>query len=162
MLRFVSLILVLVLACTVKAQVGTQCVTTGPNNCRGCCKAKFDAGTMQNDQSCLTPECSPFLTQGSPVPVAEAVAPVAEAVAPVAEAVAPVAEAVDPVAEAVAAAAEAVAPVVEAVAPVADAAAPVVEAISVPPVPVDTVATDGVMGKCVGLAVLSIILMAMI
>ena len=148
MLRFVSLILVLVLACTVKAQVGTQCVTTGPNNCRGCCKAKFDAGTMQNDQSCLTPECSPFLTQGSPVPAAEAVAPVAEAVAPVAEAVAPVAEAVAPVAEAVA-------PVVGAI-----SVPPV--SLTVPPVPVDTVATDGVMGQCVGLAVLSIILMAMI
>ena len=161
MLRLSSLIL-LVLACTVNAQVGTECVTTGPDNCRACCRTKFDAGTLQTDPSCLTQECSPFLAQGSPVPATEAAAPVAEAVAPVAEAVAPVAEAV--------------APVAEAVAPVAEAVAPVAESISVPPVslnippvsvpepvpePVGTVATDGVMGHCIGLAILSIILMAM-
>jgi len=50
-----------ILVQVVSAQiVGSQCVTTGPMNCRKCCKNKDADGSIGSDPSCFTPECSPF------------------------------------------------------------------------------------------------------
>lgn len=40
--------------------VGSQCVTTGPANCRQCCERKDADGSIRRDPSCFTPACSPY------------------------------------------------------------------------------------------------------
>jgi hypothetical protein len=39
--------------------VGSQCATTGPDNCQACCEEKQSKGTMNDDPSCSTDECKP-------------------------------------------------------------------------------------------------------
>lgn len=107
--------------------VGAECATRGPDVCRECCAEKFQLGTIQEDITCTTPECSPLesalgapapepaaaptkpVPSPSPVPEKPAVvpAPTVEADAPIAEAIAPIVEAVAPIVEAVETAAEA-------------------------------------------------------
>lgn len=91
------------------------------------CREKFQLGTIQEDITCTTPECSPLesalgapapepaaaptkpVPSPSPVPEKPAAvpAPTVEADAPIAEAIAPIVEAVAPIVEAVESAAEA-------------------------------------------------------
>ncbi len=99
------------------------------------CREKFQLGTIQEDITCTTPECSPLesalgapapepaaaptkpVPSPSPVPEKPAVVP-----APTVEADAPIAEAIAPIVEVVAPIVEAVAPIVEAVETAAEAA----------------------------------------
>lgn len=42
--------------------VGSECISTGPDNCKACCEEKLTSGTMTNDASCLSEECRPEST----------------------------------------------------------------------------------------------------
>jgi len=54
------------------SSVGSQCISTGPNNCKGCCERKLLQGDMSSDSSCFTFECSPFVAPpSSPKPGSE-------------------------------------------------------------------------------------------
>lgn len=46
--------------------VGSQCISTGPDNCRACCLRKLYDDTMTSDNSCFTAECSPFVAPPAP------------------------------------------------------------------------------------------------
>lgn len=100
--------------------VGAECATRGPDVCRECCAEKFQLGTIQEDITCTTPECSPLesaLGAPAPEPAAAPTKPVpspspvpekpAAVPAPTVEADAPIVEAAVPIVEAVETAAEA-------------------------------------------------------